>query len=158
SSIGGTATLVGSPPNLIFLSNYIKAFPGDDTVNFSTWFIFGLPSALILFAAAYFILKKMFVGKNSYASLDPSLLKDEYKQLGKINYEEKIVLSVFILTAALWFTRADLMIGELMLPGWGKLLPNPGFYTDATVAIFMAIVLFLIPSKSQKGEMVMDTK
>lgn len=158
SSIGGTATLVGSPPNLIFLSNYIKAFPGDDTVNFSTWFIFGLPSALILFTAAYFILKKMFVGKDSYASLDPTLLKSEYKELGKINYEEKVVLSVFVLTALLWFTRADLLIGEIMLPGWGKLLPNPGFYTDATVAIFMAIILFLIPSKSNKGKMVMDTK
>ena len=158
SSIGGTATLVGSPPNLIFLSNYIKAFPGEDTVNFSTWFIFGLPSALILFIAAYFILKKMFVGKDSYASLDPTLLKDEYKGLGKINYEEKVVLSVFILTALLWFTRADLLIGEIMLPGWGQLLPNPGFYTDATVAIFMAIILFLIPSKSNKGKMVMDTK
>jgi sodium-dependent dicarboxylate transporter 2/3/5 len=100
----------------------------------------------------------MFVGKNSYASLDPALLKSEYKELGKINYEEKVVLSVFILTALLWFTRADLLIGEIMLPGWGKLLPNPGFYTDATVAIFMAIVLFLIPSKKDKGKMVMDTK
>lgn len=158
SSIGGTATLVGTPPNLIFLSNYVKAFPGEDTVNFTTWFLFGFPSALILLGAAYFILKKAFMHKDSYSSLDPSLLKEEYRGLGKVNYEEKVVLIVFILTALLWFTRADLQIGELLLPGWGQMLPNPQFYTDATVAIFMAIVLFIIPAKDQKGKMVMDTK
>jgi solute carrier family 13 (sodium-dependent dicarboxylate transporter), member 2/3/5 len=158
SSIGGTATLVGTPPNLIFLSNYIKAFPGNDTVNFTTWFMFGFPTAIILLIVAYYMLKRIFMHKQSYAGLDPTLLKEEYKELGKINYEEKVVFGVFIITALLWFTRADLQIGDLLIPGWGKAMPNPEFYTDATVAVFMAIVLFIIPSRNQKGKMVMDTK
>ena len=157
SSIGGTATLVGTPPNLIFLSNYIKAFPDDQTVNFTSWFLFGLPTSLILFGAAYFILKRIFIHKKSYSNLDPTVLNDEYRELGKITYEEKIVLGAFIGTAVLWFTRADLQIGELLIPGWSGLLPNPAFYTDATVAIFMALVLFIIPAKNPRGKMIMDT-
>ncbi len=158
SSIGGTATLVGTPPNLIFLSNYIKAFPAGEAVNFTTWFLFGLPASLILLFVAYVMLKKMLIPNNHDAELDPTILKDEYRELGKINYEEKVVLGVFIATAVLWFTRADLEIGALLIPGWSNIMPNPGFYTDATVAIFMAIVLFLIPAKHPKGKMVMDTK
>jgi sodium-dependent dicarboxylate transporter 2/3/5 len=158
SSIGGTATLVGTPPNLIFLSNYIKAFPGEQTVNFTTWFLFGLPSSIVLFAFAYFVLKKAFIHKKSYSNLDTTLLNKEYKELGKISYEEKIVLGVFVGTALLWFSRADLQIGALLIPGWSNLFPNPIFYTDATVAIFMALILFIIPAKNPRGKMLMDTK
>ena len=158
SSIGGIATLVGTPPNLIFLSNYIKAFPNEQTVNFTTWFVFALPTSLILFVVAFFLLKKFFIHRDSYAGLDPAILKEEYLSLGKITYEEKMVLTVFVGTAVLWFTRADLQIGDLLLPGWNKLFPNPEYYTDATVAIFMALILFIIPAKNPKGKMLMNTR
>ncbi|MCH8331953.1 MAG: anion permease, partial [Bacteroidetes bacterium] len=60
ASIGGTATLIGTPPNLIFQAQYISTFGAENAIPFATWFQFGLPTSLILLAAAYIILKKMF--------------------------------------------------------------------------------------------------
>ena len=51
----------------------------------------------------------------------------------------------------LWFTRSDLILGSFTLPGWNRIFAYPEYITDSTVAVFMAVLLFVIPSRQEKG-------
>ncbi len=155
SSIGGTATLVGTPPNLIFLSHFSATFPDEPPVSFLQWFMMGLPLSFVFLVAAYFLLKKMYI-KEVYGVADTTVFLSEYKSLGKMKLEEKIVFALFSIMAILWFTRADLMIGDFRIPGWSSLFIQPTFFQDGTIAIMIALLLFVIPSKSNEGSMLMD--
>ena len=157
ASIGGTATLVGTPPNLIFLSHYMAAFPDKEPVSFLQWFMFGLPVSLVFLFITYQILKNMYtVSDNGSATDKLNIFENEYRSLGKMVFEEKVVTVLFIVMAVLWFTRADLMIGNIVIPGWSGLFNNPEYFQDGTVAIFIATLLFIIPSKQHSGEMIMN--
>jgi len=58
------------------------------------------------------------------------------------------VLTVFLITAALWVFRSPLNLGFFTVPGWSALLPYPDMIDDGTVAVFMAFVLFLVPARN----------
>lgn len=154
SSIGGVSTLIGTPPNLSFSRIYLIMFPKAPEITFSLWFAFVAPLSIVFFFIVWFILLKRFGPKQAFDLKDKNEFKNEFKKLGKITYEEKMVFIVFSLLAFLWLTRSD--IGSI--PGWSNLFGNPSYLNDGTVAISMAIILFLIPSKKNKGEMIMDWK
>jgi sodium-dependent dicarboxylate transporter 2/3/5 len=59
-------------------------------------------------------------------------------------------LAVFAGAAFLWIFRSDLNFGFLVIPGWSNIFPNKEFIDDGTVAITMALLLFIIPAKDQK--------
>jgi solute carrier family 13 (sodium-dependent dicarboxylate transporter), member 2/3/5 len=151
ASIGGMATLVGTPTNMIFLREYADKFPNNQDMNFLSWFMIGFPVSFIFLLIAFFILKKMFIKKEAELTIDKSFFKDGYNRLGKMSYEEKVISIVFFSTALLWFTRQDIDFGAFVLKGWSNLFPNNDFFSDSTVAIFMAVLLFLIPSRAEKG-------
>ncbi|HXH19159.1 MAG TPA: SLC13 family permease, partial [Chitinophagales bacterium] len=157
ASIGGTATLVGTPPNLIFLSQFKAAFPYDAPVSFLQWSLFGIPFSFGYLLICYILL--VFLNMKGKMNLQPhhhDIFKKELESLGKMTFEEKTVTILFSIMAILWFSRADIQIGSTTVHGWSSLMPHPDFFQDGTVAIFMATLLFLIPSKSKKGEMLMD--
>ncbi len=157
ASIGGTATLVGTPPNMIFLSQFKAAFPDAAPVGFLQWSLFGIPFSFGYLIICYFLLTRINMpDKIKTGSQHLDTFRKELKSLGKMTFEEKMVTILFSIMAALWFTRADIQLGGTVLPGWSSLLNHPKFFQDGTVAIFMATLLFLIPSKSKKGEMLMD--
>ena len=81
--------------------------------------------------------------------LDKQIFAEQYKALGPISYEEKIVLIDFLLLVFLWMFRADIRIGDFKIPGWSGLLPEAKFINDGTVSIAMAFILFLIPTKNR---------
>ncbi|MCG8634901.1 MAG: SLC13 family permease, partial [Desulfobacterales bacterium] len=83
---------------------------------------------------------------------DHSIVEKEYKALGKLSSEEKMVLVIFFMTAALWIFRKDLNLGFATLPGWAGLLPFPKLIDDGTVAIAMAAILFFLPTRSKNAE------
>lgn len=161
ATIGGMATLVGTPPNMVFFRFYEKAFPLNQDMDFTRWFIIGFPIAIVFLVISFFVLKWMFIPRRSQTSevfetsdvWELSYFKDEYKKLGKMSYEEKWVGILFSLTTLLWFTRADIDFGDYQMPGWKNLFPNPANIQDGTVAIAMALLLFFIPSKNQKDKM-----
>jgi sodium-dependent dicarboxylate transporter 2/3/5 len=66
--------------------------------------------------------------------------------------EEKIVLADFILLALLWLTKSGLSIGNINVPGWSELFSHPEYINDGTVAIFVSILLFLIPAKGRNNK------
>jgi sodium-dependent dicarboxylate transporter 2/3/5 len=151
ATIGGMATLVGTPTNMIFLREYTEKYPDNHDMNFLNWFIIGFPVALFFLLIAFCVLKKMFIKKDSELLIDKKYFSDAYQRLGKMSYEEKIVSVVFCFTALLWFTREDIDLGIITIRGWNNLFPFKNYLGDSTVALFMALILFLIPSRNEKG-------
>ncbi|HEB60608.1 MAG TPA: SLC13/DASS family transporter [Phycisphaeraceae bacterium] len=156
ASIGGMATLVGTPPNPAFISIFEVQFPDAPTVDFAQWFIFALPLTVIILAVAWVLLILLFLRKKGGINTDSQLFREEYHKLGRISFEEGVVLADFTILALLWLTRKGLHIGNIKIPGWSELFSHPGYINDGTVAIAMAVLLFIIPAKKEKGAAIMD--
>ncbi|MDW7694414.1 SLC13 family permease [Flammeovirgaceae bacterium SG7u.111] len=142
ASIGGMATLIGTPTNAIFSAISIELY--DKEVSFSEWFSFGLPvSTFLLFIAWLYLTSFSFKSGSSkiYGATDE--VDKRLKMLGKMGYEEKLIAIVFGLTALAWMLRSFVL---------SKFIPN---LNDTIIAIAGAIVLFIIPSK-EKGQALMD--
>lgn len=138
ASIGGIATLIGTPPNLVF-AGVIEELYGTE-VSFSQWILFGLPiSAILLFICWKYLTTKAFHFTQQEFPGGRAEIKRLLQSLGKITSEEKRVLIVFIATALLWIFRSLLQ----------NLLPA---LDDTIIAMTGALILFLIPStKSSKN-------
>ncbi|MCF6359026.1 MAG: DASS family sodium-coupled anion symporter, partial [Draconibacterium sp.] len=156
ASIGGIATLVGTPPNLSFARITSIIFPGMPEISFANWLIFALPATILLFIAVWLLLHFMYRPKSSWENVQLNDFKDEYKALGKAKIEERIVFALFITLAFLWIFRSGFNIQLFVIPGWSQLFDNPKYINDGTVAIFIALLLFIIPSKTEKGERIMN--
>ena len=147
-SVGGIATLVGTPPNLSFARIFQIMFPAAPEVEFGRWLLLGLPICIVMLAVIWFLLTRIFYRVPAAITIDQRIVEEEYARLGPVRFEEKAVLTVFALTAALWVFRTPLDFGLLRVPGWSGLLPYPDLIDDGTVAIAMALVLFFIPTRS----------
>ena len=158
-SIGGIATLVGTPPNLSFARILYIYFPDAPEISFATWFFYAFPISVVLFVVVSAYLYFMFVkrGKALHA-LDKETIIKEKADLGPMSYEEKVISVLFVLLALLWFFRSDIEMGFVRIKGWSNLFENPAFFNDGTVAIFIAVILFIIPSRQEKGTFLMDWK
>jgi sodium-dependent dicarboxylate transporter 2/3/5 len=157
SSLGGVATLIGTPPNLVMVKMLEVLFPNAPAISFGNWMIFALPISLIMLVFVAILLTKILFKVDKDVKLDKVFIEDEYKQLGKFSSEEKTISIIFLTTALLWIFRSDILLGFITIPGWSNLLPTAGFINDGTVAITMAFILFLIPSKSGKRALLDQT-
>lgn len=158
-SMGGIATLVGTPPNLSFARIFQITFPQAEPIAFGTWFLMGLPISAVMLIVVWLVLTKIFFRVPRSLTIDRTIVNKEYKELGAMSFEEKSVLMIFSLTAILWVFREDLIIGFVTIPGWSQLLSNPDLIDDATVAMFMAMLMFLIPTRTKgtKYSMIMGS-
>ena len=135
ASIGGMATLIGTPPNLV-LAGVIKT-SYDIEINFLQWMSFGLPISLLLLFICWKYLTTIaykFNDENFKSGLEE--INDQIKGLGKFSYEEKSVLIVFITTALAWITQSFII---------KKYVPE---IDDTIIAIIAAVILFILPDKS----------
>lgn len=157
ASIGGVATLVGTPPNLSFTRIFHIYFPEAPQISFSSWLVFALPFTVIFLMITWLVLYMMYKPCDSkMIKIDRETFKNQLAAIGKTSYEEKAVFFVFLILTLLWLFRADLNLGFLQLRGWASFFPASKAINDGTVAIFMAIILFLVPSKSEPGKKVLD--
>ncbi|WP_044633352.1 SLC13 family permease [Neotamlana sedimentorum] len=141
ASIGGIGTLVGSPTNLVLAGVVQTTF--NEEISFSQWFIFGFPIAVILiFLCWKYLTSIAFKFKQKEFPGGSEEINKQLKALGKLTYEEKMVLIVFGCTAFAWITRSFLL---------QKLIPA---IDDTIISVSFAIILFLIPS-SKKDEKIM---
>ena len=155
-SIGGITTLIGTPPNLVFAAIFSNLYPDAEVITFSTWFIFVFPIYLILIFSASLVLFFLFRPKIDSVVTFRTYIKEENEKLGRSTREQKIVMLIFSLFALALILRSDIVIGDFRIAGWSNLFPEPGFVKDGTVAVFFAVLLFLIPSKNKKGAQLMD--
>lgn len=158
ASIGGTATLVGTPPNMALVRQYTLSFPDAPTITFAQWFVFGLPVAVVLLALLWCWLAFTSRARAMGDVVDLGLIRTEYRGLGRRSYEENVVGIAFVTLAVLWLTRNGLNAGHLSIPGWSALFPHPEFLKDGTIAIAVALFLFVVPSRSQPGDRVLAWK
>lgn len=153
ASIGGIATLVGTPPNLSFSRIFLIMFPEAPEVTFSLWFLFAFPMTICIFLFVWWFLYFRYgPGKGQWKPLEKEVFRNQYKKLGPMTFEEKVILADFILLALLWLSRSALDFGSFSIPGWATLFGNPEYVNDGTVAIMMAVILFFIPSKAETGQ------
>jgi sodium-dependent dicarboxylate transporter 2/3/5 len=152
ATIGGMATPVGTPPNMYFFKEYREAFPQSNDLNFLKWSYIGYPISFTFLVLTYFVLNFYFLRKKVVLEIEKSYFKNAYKQLGKFSWEEKWVFVLFVTCILLWFTRADIDFGSRVFYGWNHFFPKPKFIDDAFVALMAALLLFLIPSKKNRGE------
>uniref|UniRef100_A0A8C4WGE5 Solute carrier family 13 member 2 n=1 Tax=Gopherus evgoodei TaxID=1825980 RepID=A0A8C4WGE5_9SAUR len=155
ASIGGIATLTGMVTS-VYTS---RLFPtNNNVVNFASWFMFAFPTMLLLLALSWIWLQ-MFLGfdfrKNLGFGANASMkakqkmayriIKDEHKKLGSMRFAEIAVTVLFLILVVLWFTRDPGFI-----PGWATNVFNKNgesYVTDATVVMFISLLMFLIPSE-----------
>ncbi|MFH1279827.1 MAG: DASS family sodium-coupled anion symporter [Candidatus Eisenbacteria bacterium] len=153
ASIGGTATLIGTPPNLAFTRIFAISYPDAPEISFSIWFAMAFPLAAVFLVTAWALLTRVIfpVGGGAMGGVRSELSR-ERRELGPMEREEKSVLVVFVLTALLWIFRADIPLGGTVLRGWASRLGVTGV-DDATVAMSAAVVLFLIPARRGAGRL-----
>ena len=60
ANVGGTGTLIGTPPNLILMELLETRYPGGHPLTFGGWMVFSLPDVLINLALVWIILQLYF--------------------------------------------------------------------------------------------------
>uniref|UniRef100_H2Z9I1 Citrate transporter-like domain-containing protein n=1 Tax=Ciona savignyi TaxID=51511 RepID=H2Z9I1_CIOSA len=156
ASIGGTATVTGTGPNLVLSGLFNTLFP-DATIklSFANWIAYALPGSLCMLVLSYIWLSIFFLGfslrdisscltRSNFTEGEKNARKvivTEYKKLGNIKWKEVTVLAVFTTTALLWFFR-----DPGFMPGWSVVFKED-FVDDGTVAMTMAFFLFFLPSE-----------
>ncbi|MEJ2594848.1 MAG: SLC13 family permease [bacterium] len=158
ASIGGVATLVGTPPNLSFARIYQIMFPNAPDISFSDWFLFAMPITIISFVITWAYLYYRFRPREKWIVEGEVGFKNQYKALGPPTFEERVILADFILLALLWLTRAGISVGSFNIPGWSELFNSPEYLNDGTVAIAMSVLLFFIPSRKETEGRLMEWK
>jgi len=157
ASIGGVSTLVGTPPNPMFTKVFAIMFPQGPEISFASWFFFAFPLAVLLFLATWIYLYLLYKpSKESMQSIDQRSFHEQYHLMGKLSPEEWIVFIDFTLMAVLWMTRSNIKIGSFTFHGWSGWFAHPSYFNDGTIAVFMASLLYFIPSTSKKGSMIMN--
>lgn len=156
TSIGGTATLIGTPTNLAFAKIYSSTFTGVEPITFSQWFIFGLPISIVVLLTSWYIIVNWVARISKNLAIDTNIIKKELDALGRMTYEEKVVVVMGSLTALMWIFRKDIAIGDFVIPGWSNITEAFNLVDDSTVAVTMAILLFIWPNKNGKAKAILE--
>ena len=136
ASIGGIATLIGTPPNLVMAGVISEIYNYE--ITFFKWFIFGFPiSIILLFFCWYYITRVAYVFNQREFPGGRSEVNRLKNDLGPISYEEKIIAIIFALAGFCWITRSFLL--QSILP----------VLDDTIIAISFGLILFVIPSKAK---------
>jgi sodium-dependent dicarboxylate transporter 2/3/5 len=153
ASIGGVGTPIGTPPNIVFAGFYKSLFPNNPEISFFKWMTMALPIVLIFIPITWIYLCR-FVSPfpmNQIEGGESGIIQKEIDALGSMSRAEKIVATVFCLTALLWIFRRPIVIGDFILPGWSNIFENPKYLDDSTVAMAMGILLLVFPVNGSKG-------
>ena len=139
ASIGGIATLIGTPPNLV-LAGVIQELYGFE-ISFLQWLKFGLPISVFLLVVGWIYLTRVaFHFRQQDIPGGAEEVERHLLALGRVSLEEKIVLTVFGLTASAWISRSFLQDQLGLLPQ----------LDDTIIAMLAGLLLFVLPSRERQ--------
>ncbi len=154
ASIGGVATIVGTPTNVALLGFIAERFPENPPISFLQWSMVGLPVTVIFLPIAWIYICR-FGGAFSLSRIrftaTQSVIDSERKKLGPMSGPEKVVLTASCSLAFLWIFRNPIEVGSFTVPGWSQLFPHAPYLHDATVSILIAVIICLIPVNGGRG-------
>ena len=161
ANVGGTGTLIGTPPNLILMEILTSQYP-DHPLNFGSWMLFSLPNVIMNLFLLWIVLQLYFMGTNSIrkqlkfkckteetetSKNVREMLRTRYELLGPMTFHEMSTLALFSSVVIIWFLRKPGFI-----PGWSEMLE----WTDsqgsvisissATPTLLIVILFFVIPA------------
>ncbi len=143
ASIGGMATLIGTPPNALTASYLGQAF--DIKVSFAEWMAVGVPISATLLAAAFFILTRLALPFSAkLASTEQHVVADMLKAMGPMSVPEKRVASVFLAVVAVW------ILSPLIAHLTGIAMSDTG------IAIAGVVALCAIPAGTERRAFLLD--
>jgi sodium-dependent dicarboxylate transporter 2/3/5 len=149
ASIGGLATPIGTPPNVLLLS-YVNTHLGRE-ISFARWMGVALPLVLVLLPLTWLLLTRvLYPIRLGPIEAGRRLFNRALHELGPLCCGERSVLVIFLLAAASWITRP--LLNDLELFG---VRPLAGL-TDAGVAMIAALLLFVAPGDRAPRRFALD--
>jgi len=158
SSIGGMSTLVGSPTNLVCPRILTMLYPGAPEITFTGWMSFALPVSAVMLVVVWVVIYLIYRPRKQWERMDREHFRKAYRELGNTSREERTVFILFLLLAILWITRSGISFNHFALPGWASLFKVPEYINDGTVAMFVSILLFIMPAGRDQEKRIMDWK
>lgn len=144
ANIGGIATIIGTPPNVVFKGLYLDFYGRE--IDFARWMLLGVPVSLFLVANAYFFTTRLlFPNKMKSIEGAGALIDNNLKALGKLRQEEIKVLIIFCLTATAWIFQ------QLINDALDKKILN-----DTNIAMAGGILMFIVPVNLKKNEYILE--
>ncbi|MDQ2049684.1 SLC13 family permease [Natronolimnohabitans sp. A-GB9] len=142
ASVGGVATLIGTPPNILFAGQAGELF--DTSIGFAEWMLYGVPISIVGLAAVYIYVTRVAISPQfDQLPIGADTIDRELEELGSMSSQERMVLVVFVGMAAAWIGAS------LLEPALGITPPDDA---DTIVAIGGALVLFTLPTKTEDGD------
>lgn len=146
ANIGGTGTTIGTGPNLVLLGNLDDNFKGHP-LSFGSWMAFAVPIEIICLLLLWIWLQLYFLplsctakdAKDEDSKKVARMIEQKCDELGPLTFREKVVLAHFVVLVLLWFFRSP-----GFFESYGDLRED---IDDATPAIAIVILLFLMPSE-----------
>jgi solute carrier family 13 (sodium-dependent dicarboxylate transporter), member 2/3/5 len=138
-SLGGMATIIGTPPNVVFVG-LLNDFFGIQ-ISFAQWFVIGFPVATLLVMANYILVTRIiFPNKIEKIEGSETLFSKRLNELGPLRKEEKLVLLIFSFTAFMWMFQQP--INNLL---------NTELFNDTTIAMCGGMLMFITPVHFKSG-------
>jgi len=151
ASIGGVATLIGTPPTAIFAAAAGKVL--GRPVGFAEWLAIGLPVATVLLLFCWVLLVRILFPLRGQLPGVRDLVARERAELGTWTPGQLITVTVLALAAFSWIMREPKSVGSVHIPGLVQGLPG---LSDAGIAIGAALVLFVFPSSLRERRFTLD--
>ncbi|KAH7959176.1 hypothetical protein HPB49_009145 [Dermacentor silvarum] len=151
ANIGGTGSLIGTPPNLILQAEYAKLF-GQDDVTFLSWMAYNVPPMLMCTMLAWLYVQWK-VAKLTPMGAEEAIrervkleLLRRYHQLGPMTFHQAAVLALMTFMIFLWLTQ-----NPRVIPGWSNLFPYGKQILSSVPAVLVSILLFVVPKDPRQG-------
>jgi sodium-dependent dicarboxylate transporter 2/3/5 len=138
ASIGGIATLIGTPPTAIFAAAARQAT--GRPIGFAEWMLVGVPLAAALLAVCWVVLVRVVQRVKGPLEGIAELLADERASLGPWTAGQRVTVAVLAATALAWVLREPKIVGGITIPGIASFAPG---MSDAGIAVLAGLVLFV---------------
>jgi sodium-dependent dicarboxylate transporter 2/3/5 len=146
ASVGGMTTPIGGGQAVVTLS-FLEKYLGHE-VFFIDWTLRMLPISICVMAVMGLYIYFMMKPEVEHFEGSKEFYQRELDEMGPMKFEEKVVFYGFLIIVLLALTR-PLYVGMVKGPAFKWLHPSPLFF-------IFAAVLFLWPSKDNKGENILS--